>query len=94
MKKGLFFLKEKRNTPLTDLATVESQRNELVAEEFPEGAYGNPRNDKLGKDTPYLASQHASPQYTYENREFHEGIVRQDPIAHQTHDDPEQDKEL
>ena len=88
-------MKEKRNTPYTDLSTVESQRNEYIAEEFPEGPFGAATNeDVLGKETPFLASQHASPQYTYENRQFHEGLTRQGPVAHPTHDDPEQDEEL
>ena len=34
------FEKEKR-AESTDLSTVESQRNDLVAEEFPEGPYGS-----------------------------------------------------
>lgn len=86
---------KKKNTPYTDLATVESQRNDIIPEEFPEGPYGAATNeDVLGKDTPFLASQHAAPQYTYENREFHAGIPRQDPDAHPTHDDPNRGEEV
>lgn len=93
--KGGFIVKEKRNTPYTDVKTVESQRNEYIAEEYPEGPFGAATNeDKLGKETPFLASQHASPQFTYENREFHQGLMRPDPSAHPTHDEPNRDKEV
>lgn len=85
---------KKSYTPYTDLSTVESQRNEIIAEEFPEGPYGAATDeDVLGKETPYTASQHAAPRFTYENREFHAGLPRQDPDAHPTHDDPSQEKE-
>lgn len=81
-------MKKKRTTPYTDLKTVESLRNEYIAEEFPEGPYGAATNeDVLGKETPFRASQHASPQFTYENREFHQGLMRPDPTAHPTHDE-------
>lgn len=86
---------KKKNTPYTDLATVESQRNDIIPEEFPEGPYGAATNeDVLGKETPYLASQHAAPRFTYENREFHAGISRQDPGSHPTHDDPNRGEEV
>lgn len=43
------FIKENRQ-PYTDLATVESQRNDLTAEEFPEGPYGSDKiTESLGK---------------------------------------------
>ncbi|SMO83658.1 hypothetical protein [Melghirimyces algeriensis] len=85
----------RRNTSYNDLKSVESQRNELVPEEFPEGPYGATTNeDVLGKESPWRASQHASPRFTYEMREFHEGIPRQVPGSHPTHDDPDRDEEV
>ncbi|MFC4076106.1 hypothetical protein [Salinithrix halophila] len=85
----------RRNTRYNDVGTVESQRNELVPEEFPEGPYGASTNeDVLGKESPWRASQHAGPQFTYEMRQFHEGIPRQVPGSHPTHDDPDRDEEL
>jgi hypothetical protein len=88
-------MKPKQNAPYTDVSTVESLRNEVIPEEFPEGPYGAAHNeDVLGKESPWIASQHAAPQFSYENREFHEGIPRQDPGSHPTHDDPRKDEEL
>jgi hypothetical protein len=73
-----------------ELKTVESQRSELVPEEFPDGPYGaSTHPDKLGKSTPYQPGQHAAPQFTYEMREFHEDLPRVIPGSHPTHDDPD-----
>ncbi|RAL27006.1 hypothetical protein [Thermoflavimicrobium daqui] len=72
-----------------ELKTVESVRNEILPEEFPEGPYGSTRNEKLGKSTPWEKDQHAVSNFAYENREFHEGLQREMPGSHPTHDDPE-----
>ena len=72
----------------TDLATVESQRNDLIAEEFPEGPYGsNLPMESLGKSTPWREDQRPPNRFTYENRELHEGLQRNDPGDHETHDE-------
>ncbi|MBN2979884.1 MULTISPECIES: hypothetical protein [Cohnella] len=68
-----------------DLATVESQRNDLTAEEFPEGPYGSPVSVKLGKSTPWREEQRPPNSYTYENRELHAGMERDYPGDHPTH---------
>ncbi len=71
-----------------DVKTVESQWNDLVPEEFPDGPYGSIREpEHLGKTSPWRETQHASSGFTYENREFHEGIPRQFPGSHPTHDE-------
>lgn len=45
----------RKNTPYHDLSTVESQRNEVIPEEFPEGPSGASTNeDVLGKESPWL----------------------------------------
>lgn len=42
--------KEYDNKPYSELSTVESQRNEILQEEFPEGPYGAATNEaRLGK---------------------------------------------
>lgn len=80
--------KNERREPYTDLATVESQRNDTIAEEFPEGPYGMAlESESLGKSTPWRSDQRPTNQYAYENRELHEGLPRQYPGAHQTHDE-------
>lgn len=71
----------------TDFKTVESQRNDLTAEEFPEGPYGmDLLAESLGKSSPWRKDQRAHHQFTYENRDLHAGISREYPGAHPTHD--------
>lgn len=80
------FIEEDRHK-YTDLKTVESQRNDLTAEEFPEGPYGATLHEgTLGKSSPWRESQHSPNSFTYENRELHAGISRGYPGAHPTHD--------
>lgn len=81
------FKKEYRDEG-TDLATVESQRNDLTAEEFPEGPYGSSLlTESLGKSTPWRQDQRSPNTFTYENRELHEGMQRNYPGDHETHDE-------
>jgi hypothetical protein len=81
------FIEEHRNE-YTDLATVESQRNDLTAEEFPEGPYGSSMiSESLGKRSPWRRDQRPPNSFTWENREFHEGLSRQYPGDHPTHDE-------
>ena len=76
-----------RQRDFSDLSTVESQKDNLLPEEFPDGPYGSPVNLELEKDTPYLESQRSTSAFTYEDKEFHEGIKRLYPEGHPTHDD-------
>ncbi len=70
------FINEQRRQ-YTDLATVESQRNDLIAEEFPEGPYGSPiLVESLGKSSPWRIDQRPPNRFDYENRELHAGIER------------------
>lgn len=79
---------EERKRKRTDLATVESQRNDLTAEEFPEGPYGSSLPvESLGKSTPWREDQRSNNRFSYENREFHEGMSREYPGDHPTHDE-------
>ncbi|MDQ1910169.1 hypothetical protein RAC89_06610 [Paenibacillus sp. GD4] len=80
------FIEEDKHV-YTDLATVESQRNDLTAEEFPEGPYGSSLPlESLGKSTPWRESQRSNNRFTYEDREFHAGRSREYPGDHPTHD--------
>ncbi|QGQ95060.1 hypothetical protein EHS13_09280 [Paenibacillus psychroresistens] len=83
-----WFKKENRDS-YTDLSTVESGRNDLTAEEFPEGPYGSTSNHQaLGKSTPWRQDQRPPNRFTYENRELHEGLDRDYPGDHETLEDP------
>lgn len=91
LKKEVFavkhFMKEDLR-PYTDVSTVESQRNALIPEEFPEGPYGSSLLvETLGKSTPWRASQRRTSAFAYENKNLHEGIPRQYPPEHETHDE-------
>lgn len=79
---------EKRKQPVADLATVESLRNDLTAEEFPEGPYGSALlTDKLGYSHELREDQRAASPFTYENRGLHAGLERGYPDDHSLHDE-------
>lgn len=78
----------------TDVSNAVTQQNFLTAEEFPEGSYGVPgKKDEpvSNKDTPWKDGQQFYSNFTYEYRTFHEGLPRQFPGAHPTHDDPNEE---
>ncbi|MFF2483710.1 hypothetical protein [Paenibacillus sp. NPDC058071] len=64
----------------SELSTVESQRNELVPEEFPEGPAGSSlSSDTLGKSGPWQDGQKRIKRFSYENRSLHDGLLRDYP---------------
>jgi hypothetical protein len=85
------FMDEDRDE-YTDLSTVESQRNDLTAEEFPEGPYGSSiETESLGKSTPWRRDQRPPNRFSYENRQLHAGMPREYPGDHPTHDESKDD---
>lgn len=77
------FKKEERDD-YTDVSTVESQRNDLTAEEFPEGPYGSSLlTESLGKSSPWRADQRPPNRFDYENRELHDELKRDYPSEDQ-----------
>jgi hypothetical protein len=73
--------------PTADLKTVESQRNDLTAEEFPEGPYGSSLlTESLGKSSPWREDQRSPNRFFYEDRDFHAGLERDYPGDHDIHD--------
>ncbi|MGV2884239.1 MULTISPECIES: hypothetical protein [Paenibacillus] len=73
------FLQEERQE-YTDVSTVESQRNDITLEEFPEGPYGSSlMSESLGKSSPWRVDQRTAHRFDYENHELHEGEVRDYP---------------
>ncbi|XEC93440.1 hypothetical protein AB6A23_18995 [Paenibacillus tarimensis] len=70
------FIHEKKRK-YTDFANVESSRNDLMAEEFPEGPYGADLiTESLGKSSIWREDQRPPNRFDYENRELHEGLER------------------
>lgn len=77
------FKKEERDE-YTDLSTVESQRNDLTAEEFPEGPFGSSlMTESLGKSSSWRADQRPPNRFDYENRELHQELKRDYPSEDQ-----------
>lgn len=69
-----------------DVSTVQSQHNDLVAEEFPEGPYGSSLEaESIGKSSPWRKGQHSPRRFGNENLELHEAEGREypgeDPVA-------------
>lgn len=84
---------EGKRNKYSDFVPVEKMHQEIIPEEFTEGAYGSPINRRLGKSTPFEPDQHAISGFTYENKTLHQDIPRQYPTAHPPHDDDEVDSE-
>ncbi len=88
--------KDKEEIVYTDVSNVETQRNFIIPEDLPEGAYGAPRGKYTrveNKSTPWKEGQRPYSAFNYEFKSMHEDIPRQFPGAHPTHDDPDQDTE-
>ncbi|WP_170834337.1 hypothetical protein [Fictibacillus solisalsi] len=77
----------------TDFSNVETGRRYVLPEDLPEGPYGSPINAKLGKSTPWKENQRTYSAFNYEYKNLHEGLERQFPGAHPTHDDPDENTE-
>lgn len=78
------------------MSNVETQRNFLTAEEFPEGAYGAAQGKDEpveNKSTPWKEGQQYYSNFAYEFRNLHQGTPRQYPGAHPTHDEEDQNEE-
>ncbi|GGG51452.1 hypothetical protein [Paenibacillus radicis (ex Gao et al. 2016)] len=64
----------------SELSTVESQRNDLAREEFPEGPLGATiESESLGKSTPWRSGQRQNGPFSYENKSLHQGNGRHYP---------------
>ncbi|EFM11591.1 conserved hypothetical protein [Paenibacillus curdlanolyticus YK9] len=73
------FTDEKRNR-YTDFAAVESQRNDLNLEEFPEGPYGADLHPAtVSKSQPWRIDQQNASRFDYENHALHAGMERDYP---------------
>jgi hypothetical protein len=86
----------KKDEQYTDFSNVETQRNFLTAEEYPEGPYGHPEGDDEpveNKSTPWQEGQQFYSNLAYEFRNQHQDLPRQFPGAHHTHDDDATDRE-
>ncbi|MDR0268599.1 hypothetical protein [Paenibacillus sp.] len=63
-----------------DVSTVQSQRNDLIPEEFPEGPYGSSLEaESIGKSKPWLKGQNGPRPFGNENLQLHEADGREYP---------------
>lgn len=89
--------KRKNNEEYVDFSTVETMKNFLTFEEFPEGPYGSPirKEDPVElKSTPWEEGQRTYSNFNYEFKSMHQDLPRKYPGAHPTHDDPNTNHEL
>lgn len=76
----------------SDFSNVTNMQDELIPEEFPEGAFGSPINTNKpveGKSTPWREGQQRKSAYVYPYKDLHDHLPRQAPGAHPTHDETE-----
>lgn len=86
-----------RDEEYTDFSNVETQRNFLTSEEFPEGPVGSPiaKNEPVSnKETPWVDGQQYYSNFAYENRTMHQDLPRQFPGAHPPHDEKDKNTEV
>ncbi|UJL45188.1 hypothetical protein KFZ58_12295 [Virgibacillus sp. NKC19-16] len=86
--------KEKKN--YSDFSNVDSRRNTLIPEEYPEGPFGSTihKDEKVeGKSTPWREGQKRDSAFVYPDRDLHDDLPRQTPGAHPLHDEPGNPKE-
>ncbi|MEK3887765.1 cytosolic protein [Bacillus sp. FSL K6-3431] len=80
----------------TDMSNVETDRNYIIPEEFPEGGYGATKGENTpveNKSTPWEEGQRSYSAYNYEFKSMHENKPRNFPGAHPTHDNPDEEIE-
>jgi hypothetical protein len=90
------FNNDKEKETYTDVSDVETMKNFLVPEELPEGPYGSLKGKHKpveNKSTPWKEGQRYYSAFNYEFKSLHQDLPRQDPGAHHTHDDPNQNEE-
>lgn len=83
------------NIENNDVSTVQSQHNDLIPEEFPEGPYGSSlMAESLGKSSPWREGQHSPRRFGYENQELHETEGRhypsEDPVPENSRSEEEE----
>ena len=73
-----------------DMISSRRKKNQLIPEEFPEGAYGSAINEAVpveGKSTPWEEGQYRESAYVFPHKSQHDDLPRQADGAHPIHDE-------
>lgn len=84
-------VEKKNGKTYSDFSNVRSMNNELIPEEYPEGAFGSSQaadEQVEGKSTPWEKGQRRQSAFIYPYKALHEDLPRQAPGAHPIHDEP------
>lgn len=76
-----------------DMISSRRMKNQLIPEEFPEGAYGSSINtDKPveGKSTPWEEGQYRESAFVFPHKSQHDNLPRQIDGAHPIHDEEDE----
>lgn len=83
---------KKDKKQFSDFSNVRDQKNYLIPEEFPEGAFGSTVNkDEViqSKSTPWEDGQRRLSAFVYPYKQLHEDLPRQIEGSHPIHDHPD-----
>ncbi|MBY7143988.1 hypothetical protein KFZ56_13225 [Virgibacillus sp. NKC19-3] len=89
-------MKKKPKKDYSDFSNVDSMRNVLIPEEYPEGAFGSAVNKDEqveSKSTPWKEGQKRDSAFVFPDKKLHNDLPRQTPGAHPIHDEPGNPKE-
>lgn len=84
-------VEKKNGKTYTDFSNVRSMNNELVPEEYPEGAFESAYGTEEpveSKSTPWEKGQRRQSAYIYPDKARHQDLPRQAPGSHPIHDEP------
>lgn len=82
-------MKKKEKRKWRNFDNVEKQKNFIIPEEFPEGAFGSSHNKSetvRNKSTPWQEEQQQSSAFAYYDKKQHKDVPRRAPGAHRTSD--------
>lgn len=81
---------EKEENKFSDLKNVEYIKENLIPEEFPEGAFDSSigKQDPIfSKSTPWKEGQRRQSAFVYPDKERHDDLPRRTPGSHPLHDE-------
>lgn len=83
-------MKKKGTDNFSNFSNVEKMQEDLIPEEFPEGAFGSQigkEDPVFSKSTPWKKGQRRLSSYVYPDKDRHDDLPRRTPGAHPLHDE-------